>query len=116
MGDSFVKRCPRLQASAQLGDLLGAKGPRWKLFKRAEGYPVGLAQGTIDGAGFGHAHLGMVEDKGRNVAGVGIAIAHEAPALGGLENGGFENPEVFSRPAQWQHRLGRDSATMLALS
>jgi len=64
MINSFPERWPSLQGPAQDGKLLGLQGPGGKLLERAEGNPVGLAQGPIDGAGFGHSHLGVVEDEG----------------------------------------------------
>jgi hypothetical protein len=60
----------------------GKKGPRWKFFNPAEGDTVGLAEGAVDGAGFGQAHFGVVEDQGRNIAGMGIAIADKSSAFG----------------------------------
>jgi len=51
------------------------------ILRRAQANAVSLAQGSIDGAGFGHAHLGVVEDQGRNIAGMGVAVADEATAL-----------------------------------
>jgi hypothetical protein len=81
MGDSFLERRPRLQSAAQRWYLLGIQAPRRELFERAQANAVGLAQGAIDGAGFGHAHFGVVEDQGRNIAGMGVAVAHEAAAL-----------------------------------
>jgi hypothetical protein len=100
MRDSFLKRWPGLQGPAQLRDLPGAQGPGWKLLDGAEGDAVGLAQGAIDGTGFGHAHLGVVEDEGRDVAGMGVTVADEAAALGRLIDRGFEHPEVFLGTAQ----------------
>jgi hypothetical protein len=82
MEDSFRKGRPGLQSAAQDRDLVRGQGPGRKLFEGAEGDAVGLAQGAVDGAGFGHAHFGMVEDQGGNIAGMGIAVADEAPALG----------------------------------
>jgi len=78
---SFRIRGSRLQGAAQLGNLLGWQGPGRKLFERAQGDAVGLAEGAIDGTGFGHAHFGVVEDQGRNIAGMGVAVADEAAAL-----------------------------------
>ena len=75
--------------------LLGIQRPRWKLFQRAQADAIGLAQGPIDGTSFGHAHLGVVEDQGRDIARMGIAVANEATALGGLVDCSFEDPEVF---------------------
>jgi len=81
MGDSSLERRPRLQSAAQQGYLLGTQAPRREFFKRAQANAVSLAQGSIDGPGFGHAHFGVVEDQGRNIAGMGVAKAHEAAAL-----------------------------------
>jgi hypothetical protein len=64
MLNSFLERWPSLQGPPQDGKLLGPQGPGGQLLERAEGNPVSLAQGPIDGTGFGHAHLGMVEDEG----------------------------------------------------
>ena len=71
-----------LEGPAQLRDLLSIQSPGRQFFKRTEGDAIGLAQGAIDGAGFGHAHLGVVKDEGGDVTGMGIAIADEAAALG----------------------------------
>ena len=81
MGDSSLERRPRLQGAAQQGYLLGTQAPGRELFKRAQANAVGLAKGAIDGAGFGHAHFGVVEDQGRDIAGMGVAVADEAAAL-----------------------------------
>ena len=67
---------------AQHGNLLWRKGPGWKIFEWAEGDVVGLAEGAVEGAGFGHAHFGVMEDQGRKVAGMDITVADEATALG----------------------------------
>jgi len=82
MDGSFPKRWSRLKRTSQDGDLARGQGPGGKLFERAEGDAVGLAQGAVDGAGFGHAHFGMVENQGGNIAWMGIAVAHEAATLG----------------------------------
>jgi hypothetical protein len=82
MIDSFPERQPSLQSPAQDGKLLRLQGPGGKLLERAEGYAICLAQGAIDGAGFGHAHFGVVENEGGAVAGMSVPITHEAPALG----------------------------------
>ena len=80
--DSFVKRWPGLQAPAQLGHLLRPQGPGWKLLDGAESDAVGFAEGAVDSTGFGHPHLSVVEDQGRDVAGVGVAVADEPTAFG----------------------------------
>lgn len=97
-------------------DLPGAQGPGWKLLDGAEGNAVGLAQGAIDGAGFGHAHLGVVEDERRDVAGMGITVADEAAAFGGFVYGSLEDPEALFGMAQWEHRLGLNAVAVAPLS
>ena len=95
MRGSFLKQGSGLQTPTELRNLLGGECPRGKLFERAEGNAVGLAQGAIDGAGFGHAHLGMVENQGRDIARVSVAVAHEASAFGRFENCRLEHPKVL---------------------
>jgi hypothetical protein len=110
---SFLKRRSGLQAPAEFRDLLRAECPRRKLFERAEGNAIGLAQGAIDGAGFGHAHLGIVENQRRDIAGMSVAVADEATALGGLEYGSFKDPEVLFLAAQGKHRFCHNPVTTL---
>jgi len=97
MGDSFLQWRPRLQSPAEERDLCWRQGPRGEFFEGAEGDAVGLAEGAVDGASFSHAHLGMVEDERGDVAGMSVAITHEATTLGRLVDRGFENPDVFLR-------------------
>ena len=92
-----------------------AEGPRGKLFERAEGDAVGLAQRAIDGASFGHAHLGVVEDEGRDVSRMGIAVPNEAAAFGCFKDCRFKYPEILLGSTQWKHRLSDNSLTSLAL-
>ena len=107
---SFLKQ-GGLQGPTELRNLLGGERPRGKLFDRAEGNAVGLAQGAIDGAGFGHAHLGMVENQWRDIARMSVAVAHEATALGRFIDRGLKDPEVFLRPAQSKRWLNLDTGT-----
>jgi hypothetical protein len=100
MGDSFLKRRPRLQSPAQHKYLVGTQAPRRELFERAEANTVSLAQGAIDGAGFGHAHLGIVENQRRDIAGMSVAVADEATASRRFEDNRLEHPEAFLRSAQ----------------
>jgi len=95
-------------------DLPGAQGPGWKLFNGAEGDAVGLAEGAIDGAGFGHAYLGVVEDEGRDVAGMGVAVADEAAALGRFVDRGLEHPEVLLWTAQGEHWLRLNTRAIIS--
>jgi hypothetical protein len=62
--------------------------------------------GAIDGAGFGHTHFSVVEDQGRNIAGMGVAVTDEAAALGRFIDRGFEDPIVLRRTAKRRDRLG----------
>ena len=111
---SFLKRWPRLQGPAQHRYLLGTHAPRRKLFERAQANAISLAQGTIDGAGFGHAHLGIVEDQRGDIAGMSVAVADEPAAFGGLEDRGLEHPEVLLRSAQRKDWLRMNPTTTMA--
>jgi hypothetical protein len=113
MGDSFPKRRPRLQSPAQQRYLLGTQAPRRKLLERAQANAIGFAQGAIDGAGFGHAHLGVVENQRRDIAGMSFAVTNKAPALGRFEDCGFEHPEVFFGATQCKNWSGRNPCTLL---
>jgi len=46
---------------------------------------------------------------------MGVAVAHEATALGELVNGGLEDPEVPLGATQLQYRLRHNAPTMLPL-
>jgi hypothetical protein len=92
---------------------LRAEGPGGKLLEGAEGDAVSLAQGAVDGAGFGHAHLGVVEDEGGDIAGMGIAVTDEAAALGGFVDGGFEDPEVPFGVTECENRAALNPHTSL---
>ena len=108
---SFLKRRPHLQRPAQHRDLLRTQTPRRKLFERAEGNAIGLAQGTVNRTGFGHAHLSVVENQGRNVTGMGVTVADEATAVGGLIDGGLEDPKVLLGPTEGKHWLSQYPST-----
>jgi hypothetical protein len=96
-----------------LRNLLRAERPWGKFFEGAEGDAISLAQGAVDGAGFGHAHLGVVEDEGGDIAGMGIAVADEAAALGGLIDRSLEDPEVLLRATQCKNWSGSNPCAML---
>jgi hypothetical protein len=115
MDDSFLKRGSRLQRPAQQRYLLGTQAPRRELFERAQANAVGLAQGAIDGAGFGHAHLGIVENQRRDIAGMSVAVADEAATLGRFIDRGLEYPEVLLRPAQCKCWLNVDTSAAVPL-
>jgi hypothetical protein len=110
---SFLKRRSGLQAPTEFGNLLGAECPRRKLFERAEGNAIGLAQGTVDGAGFGHAHFGMVENQGRNVTGMGVTVPNKATAFRKLENRCLKDPKILLRSTKVEDRLDMDTGTVL---
>jgi hypothetical protein len=103
MTDSFLKWCAGLQTPAQLRNLLRIQCPGGKLFERAKGDAVGLAQGAIDGASFGHAHLGVVQDERRDIAGMSVAVTDKATAFRCLIDGSFKHPEAFLRSTQREH-------------
>jgi len=115
MTDSFLKWCAGLQTPAQLRNLLRIQCPRGKLFERATGDAVGLAQGAIDGASFGHAHLGVVEDQRRDIAGMSVAIADKPSTFGCLKHGGLEDPKILLRMTESNHRLGMNAAAVVPL-
>jgi hypothetical protein len=48
MDDSSLKHRSRLKRAAQHGNLVRRQGPGWKLFERAQGDAVGLAQGPAN--------------------------------------------------------------------
>jgi hypothetical protein len=110
---SFLKGRSGLQAPTDFRNLLGPECPWRKLFERAEGNAVSLAQGSIDGAGFGHAHLGVVENQGRNVTRMGVTESNKAAALGRFIDCGLEDPEVFLGAAECKNGFGLNSCTLL---
>ena len=55
---------------------LGALDGHAQLFNRTESDSVGLAQSAIDGTGLSDPHFGT-SNKGRNVRGIGVAVANE---------------------------------------
>jgi hypothetical protein len=114
MMGSFLKRSPHLQRPAQHGDLLGTQAPWRELFERAEGNAIGLAQGTVDSAGFSHAHLGVVEDQGRNVSWMGVTVADEATAFRKLENRCLKDPKILLWSTKVEERLDMNTGTVFS--
>jgi hypothetical protein len=55
----------------------------------------------------------MVENQGRDVARMSVAVAHKATTLGRLIDGGFEHPEVLLGTAERKHWLSPYSLTVL---
>jgi hypothetical protein len=49
----------------------------------------------------------MVENQWRDIARIGIAVAHEASSLGGFLDGGFEHPEVLFGAAEREFGLSQ---------
>ena len=74
---------------------------------------MGRAEGAVDGSGFGHAHLGVVENQGRNIAGMGFPVAGEPTAFGRFIDRGLEDPAVLLGAAQRQQRLDLDARAMV---
>ena len=66
-----------------------------KFFEGTEADAIGLTEGAIDGSGFGHTHFGVVEDQGRDVPGMGIAITNKPATLGGLVDRSLKDPKVL---------------------
>jgi hypothetical protein len=95
--------------------LLRIQCPRGKLFERAKGDAVGLAQGAIDGASFGHAHLGVVEDQRRDIAGMSVAVTDKATAFRCFKDGSFEDPKILLRMTESNHRFGMNAAAVVPL-
>jgi hypothetical protein len=95
MEDSFLERRLGLKGATECRELFGIQSIRWQFLKRTQANSIRLAQGPIHGPGFSHAHLGVVEDQGRDIAGMGIAVADEAAAFSGFVDGSLEDPEVF---------------------
>jgi len=93
--------------------LLGTQAPGGKLFERAQADAVGFAQGAIDGAGFGHAHLGVIENQRRDIAGMSVAVPDEATALGRFIDRGLEHPEVLFGVAECNNRFCLNTPTLL---
>ena len=81
---------------------------------RAEADAVGLAEGAVDGAGLGDAHLGAV-DQGRDVGGIGVAVADEAFRTARFVNGRLEDPAAKGRITIVTYRLNVDSQAFAAL-
>jgi hypothetical protein len=74
---------------------VGPGGPAGFLY-RTEPDSIGLAEGAVDGTGFGDAHLGAV-DQGRDVGGIGVPVADEATRLARLVDGRLEDPTATGR-------------------
>jgi hypothetical protein len=99
----------------QTGVCSGKKGPRWKFFKQAEGDTVGLAEGTVEGAGFGRGHFGVVKDQRRDIAGMSISVADEAAALGRFIDRGFKHPKVLLRMTESNNRFAMNTTALVPL-
>jgi len=63
------------------------------LFDRADANSIRFSQRPIDGASFGNAHFGAL-DQVRNVGGVGIAITDKAATGFALMDSSFESPAL----------------------
>ena len=63
---------------------------------RTEADAVGLAEGAVDGASLGDAHLGAV-DQGRDVGRIGITVADEAARTWRLEDCRSKHPTTGGR-------------------
>jgi hypothetical protein len=54
----------------------------------------------------------MVENQRGDIAGIGVAVAHKATALGRFIDRGFEDPEVFLRMTESNHRFAMNAAAV----
>jgi hypothetical protein len=104
-----------LKGSAELRKLPPTQGIRGQFLEGTKTDAIGLAQGSIDGPGFGHSHLGIIEDQGGDIAGMGVAVTHKPAALSGLIDSCFEDPEVLVRVAEGKYGFSDDTRTMVTL-
>src|SRR5712692_9757221 len=98
-----------------LGDLRALRPDRGgaEFLDRAETDAVSLAQGPVDGAGLGNAHLGAV-DQGRDVGGIGVPVTDETFRARGLVNGRLEDPAACGRIAELAEGLDSDARAVIA--
>src|ERR1035438_1512285 len=103
-----------------LGRKLTLIGSRWHrtrirsdLLDRADSDAIRLAQGTIDGSGFGYPHLGAA-DQQRNIGRIGVAIADETGGIFGRINRCLEHESIRRGITQRINSLNVDTAASLA--
>jgi hypothetical protein len=116
MEDSFLERRLRLKGATKCRELFRIQSIRWQFLERAQANAIGLAQGSIHGPGFSHTHLGVVEDQGRDIPRMGIAVANEATALGGLVDDSLKNPKVLFGATEYDYRLHLDASAAALFS
>jgi hypothetical protein len=58
----------------------------------------------------------MVENQGRNIAGMSITVANEAAAFGRFIDRRLEHPEVLFGAAEAHNGFGHDSTTAFPMS
>ena len=87
------------------------KGP--DLLNRAQPDALGLAEGTVDGPGLSHAHLGTADQIG-HVRGIGISVADEAFGPRALVDGRPENPAAGRWITKLACRLNLNTRTPIA--
>src|SRR6266566_727348 len=90
-------------------------GKGTNLLDRADADAVGLAQGPVDRPGLRYPHFGAV-DQGRDIRGIGVAVAHETSAIAGFKDCGSECPSFCSRIGEFPKALHIYSRTFLSLS
>jgi hypothetical protein len=73
---------------------IGRNGP--KLLDRAEADPVRLAQGSVDGSGFGNAQLSPVDHEG-NIGRISVTVTDETFRTRGFVDRCFEDPAASNR-------------------
>jgi hypothetical protein len=100
--------------------LLGIR--RWRrrregseLFDRTQADTISLAESAIDGAGFGHAHLGPA-DKRRDVRRISVTEADESARPRRLVDSRLEDPASGSRIREVFFDCRLDTSTAVAVS
>src|SRR6266566_2833031 len=90
-------------------------GKRPDLLDRADPDAIGLAQGPVDCSGFGNAHLGATY-QGRDIGGIGIAVANEAVAFCRLEDSSPKCPPTGGCRGKFGYGFYIDARTALSSS
>jgi len=91
---------------------IGRQGPQ--LLDRTKTNAVGLAQGAVDGARYGDAHLRAV-DQGRDIGWVSVPKPHEPLSPGLFVKGRLEHPPACLRVTKLAHLLHSYACTVPAL-
>src|SRR5215469_9647461 len=91
---------------------IGRQGPQ--LLDRTKTNAVGLAQGAVDSARLGDAHLCAV-DQGRDIGWVSVPKPHEPLSPRPFVKSSLEHPPACHRVTKLAHLLHSDACTVPAL-